>query len=319
MIGSAAWSGGQIQQIGITDANGNFSYTHTAQSGDVGEWGMSFYVGYGANGFFSLGTVVFTVQQPLADGTIAPETTALLQQTPASVYAQVTTGVTTPATSGGVVTQSSVAIANANAASPINNSGGVNVPTTSNANFTFNVPNNPMQVGDTWVASITGAQANAPVVVQGGMNGVLGNVQVGTTDANGDFSLSGTCTSDEVGSWTEQWIVGGDVVGNISFVINNVTTQSDATATQTGASTTTSVNAVQTTTALTSGAAAVSTEPTTTSTDGISDFMTGIEALFSPSSWSGVFSSGDFVQIAGLIAIPAIALYMFTQHSKGRR
>ena len=281
-------------QLGTTDANGNFSYSYTLQSGDVGVWSFNFYVA-GFNGT----SVIFTVYAPTT-AAVPTEASQLLAVTPASVFAQVTTSPT--------VTQSTIVTSNANATNPItsSSSGGSKV-----AGFTFNTPENPMQVGDTWTASITGAQANAPVVVVGGMNGVLGNNQVGTTDANGNFALSGTCTSDEVGSWTEQWMVGGDLVGSISFsIVTGTTTQSTATATTTGAAASTSVNAA-------SGAGVAVTTSTTT-VDPISDFMTGVQALFAPSSWGAVVESGDFVQIAGLVAIPAIAMVMFMSH-KGRR
>jgi len=312
-------NGGGFANVGTTDSNGNFGISGTCTNSQIGSWNEIWMVGG-----VQVGTLAFTIN---ANTTVVPPSVvaqAIASGVPVSAAGQAYAAGVAPSPVVPAVTQSSVVAAQATAANPITTTaspvtnGGTNtpVPTTSNPNFTFSVLENPMQVGDTWAASITNAQANSAVVVSGGMNGVVGNINVGTTNANGNFSLSGTCTVDEIGDWTEQWIVGGDIVGNVSFsiVAANTTTQSSTVAAQTGASTSTSVNA------LTAGAAAVTTTPTTPSSDPFSDFMTGVEALFSPSSWSGVFSSGDFVQIAGLVSIPAVALYfMMSGQHKGRR
>ncbi len=67
------------------------------------------------------------------------------------------------------------------------------------------------RVGESWVIRITGP-ANAPVWFQGGQVGNQGpTTQVGTTDASGVFTTSGTMTTPQIGQWYETWIVGGTV------------------------------------------------------------------------------------------------------------
>jgi LysM repeat protein len=82
---------------------------------------------------------------------------------------------------------------------------------------------NKTVVGDTWQINITGAVANTPVFVSGLQpNGTLSTVQMGTTDAKGNFSLSGTFTKDQIGSWSEAWSVGSNAVGSFSFKVTDV-------------------------------------------------------------------------------------------------
>lgn len=76
------------------------------------------------------------------------------------------------------------------------------------------------QVGDSWSLQISGATPNAPVVVNAQQGGQpASQSQQGTTDANGNFSKTGTFNASTVGSWWEQWIVGSLVVGTISFTV----------------------------------------------------------------------------------------------------
>jgi hypothetical protein len=82
--------------------------------------------------------------------------------------------------------------------------------------------------GDTWSVSITGGAPNAPVVVTGGKNGARDSVQMGTTDGSGKFSIAGTITSDQVGTWSESWTVGGDAAGTFSFTVGMVASQTPA-------------------------------------------------------------------------------------------
>lgn len=82
-----------------------------------------------------------------------------------------------------------------------------------------------LEPGDTWTVSIRGAApANAPVYVVGGKNGALSQTQMGTVDANGNFSLSGTITSDQIGAWSEDWYVAGGKSGGFSFTVAAPTT-----------------------------------------------------------------------------------------------
>jgi hypothetical protein len=46
------------------------------------------------------------------------------------------------------------------------------------------------------------------------------------------------------------------------------------------------------------------------------DFMSGVRALFSPSSWGVILQSGNMVAIAGLLGVPMIGAYMYM---KGKR
>ena len=66
---------------------------------------------------------------------------------------------------------------------------------------------------------------------------------MGRPDGAGNWSLSGTIDPSLVGGWTENWMVGGQSVGVISFTVLNgqPTTQSQQTANQTGASPTTNL------------------------------------------------------------------------------
>ena len=79
------------------------------------------------------------------------------------------------------------------------------------------------KVGDTWKVSIVGAQPNSPVFLSGGINGGSAKVQEGTTDANGNFTLTSSSagqrafSSADVGSWSETWSVGTNILGSFSF------------------------------------------------------------------------------------------------------
>lgn len=75
-----------------------------------------------------------------------------------------------------------------------------------------------LRIGDRWTIRISGAP-NSPVVVVGGKNGAMDSMAMGATDAAGNFELAGTITADQVGSWFEQWSVGGQPVGQFAFTI----------------------------------------------------------------------------------------------------
>ena len=63
-------------------------------------------------------------------------------------------------------------------------------------------------VGDSWRIVISGAP-NQPVCMTGTFNGLPTGGTFGSTDASGNFSLSGLMTSAVVGNWRETWYVGG--------------------------------------------------------------------------------------------------------------
>ena len=75
------------------------------------------------------------------------------------------------------------------------------------------------QVGDKWQISITGASPNKPVIVTGTQNGKTSTTPMGTTDASGNWAITGTMDASTVGSWSEQWSVGGVVIGQLSFTV----------------------------------------------------------------------------------------------------
>jgi hypothetical protein len=81
-----------------------------------------------------------------------------------------------------------------------------------------------LQTGDTWTVSIQGASPNIQVSVKGGKDGAVSQTSMGTTDANGNFSVSGTFGSGEIGNWAEQWYVGSVLSGSFSFTVSQATT-----------------------------------------------------------------------------------------------
>ena len=84
--------------------------------------------------------------------------------------------------------------------------------------FTSSRGGNQLQVGDTWLVSITGASPNAPVTATVGTN----TTPMGKTDSSGSFSLAGTARTQDIGPWNESWAVGGVPSGAFSFTISAV-------------------------------------------------------------------------------------------------
>ena len=76
-----------------------------------------------------------------------------------------------------------------------------------------------LQPGDTWTITISGASPNTQVTVQGGKNGASDKTPMGSTDGSGNFSLSGTITADNIGSWAETWYVGSALSGSFNFQV----------------------------------------------------------------------------------------------------
>jgi hypothetical protein len=74
-------------------------------------------------------------------------------------------------------------------------------------------------VGDTFQVNASGPP-NSPVTITGSQNGVdFGTVNVGSTDSNGVFMLSGTEGPDAVGQWIENWSIGGQLVATFQFIV----------------------------------------------------------------------------------------------------
>lgn len=105
--------------------------------------------------------------------------------------------------------------------------------------------NAAFRVGDHWQLNLTGGQPGANVYLnatvcspdfsrcaQAPMSGQKdiafelwtgksssGYPPVGTTDANGNFTMSGVFTPDQVGMWTQLWNVGGVLMGLPQFTV----------------------------------------------------------------------------------------------------
>jgi hypothetical protein len=77
-----------------------------------------------------------------------------------------------------------------------------------------------LNVGDRWQIQISNAARNAPVSVTGGQNGATATTPMGSSDSSGNWTSNGQITADQIGSWTEAWSVGGQPVGQFSFVVN---------------------------------------------------------------------------------------------------
>ncbi len=77
--------------------------------------------------------------------------------------------------------------------------------------------------GDTWTVRISGASPNLPVTVTGGQNGGSNTATMGTTDGAGNFSMSGSFDSSQIGAWSELWKVGGTPSGSFSFSVKQAT------------------------------------------------------------------------------------------------
>lgn len=97
--------------------------------------------------------------------------------------------------------------------------------------------------GDRWIVTIMNAPANSPVVGEVTRPNGQTTTVTGTTDSNGTWSQSGTFAQSDMGEWLENWSVAGVDQGGYSFVVDGglTQTQSQQTADQTGATTTTNV------------------------------------------------------------------------------
>jgi hypothetical protein len=169
-------------------------------------------------------------------------------------------------------------------------------------------------VGDNWSVMISGALANSAVTVSGsGPGGPFSGVNQGTTDNNGWFSITRLIDSTAVGSWSEQWYVGGVLVGSVSFTVAQPST------TQAAQTTTTTTAAANTTT---SSAASANTGGGATTSTFMTDFMAGFYDAFTPSMWSDVLANGTEGEKVGLfapIALAGIVAYMFMSGGRHAR
>ena len=75
-------------------------------------------------------------------------------------------------------------------------------------------------VGDTFLATATGNPGDS-VSVDGILNGMdFGQNVLGTILPSGVYTLSGVEGPDAVGSWVENWYVGGVLVATFSFIVS---------------------------------------------------------------------------------------------------
>lgn len=87
-------------------------------------------------------------------------------------------------------------------------------------NPTFNFTASGHSVGDSWQISISGGKPGDIVSATSSQNGTNnGSQNFGKIDSSGNFSLSGVFGASTIGNWTEQWSVGGKVIGNANFTI----------------------------------------------------------------------------------------------------
>jgi len=94
-----------------------------------------------------------------------------------------------------------------------------------NASVTFLTPrgSGPLYPGDAWTIKISGAAPNSPVAVTGNGSAATYGTNIttpmGTTDSSGNWALSGSIDSSQIGQWYENWSVGGQSVGSFSFTV----------------------------------------------------------------------------------------------------
>jgi len=81
-------------------------------------------------------------------------------------------------------------------------------PTVQFTNLTRPGNTSNLQLGDNWRIDVAG-RPNQPVSVSGTFNGTPWGAGLGSTDGNGNFSLSGTISAGTGGNWSETWSVGG--------------------------------------------------------------------------------------------------------------
>jgi hypothetical protein len=93
-------------------------------------------------------------------------------------------------------------------------------PSGGRVTFTSSRGGNTLQVGDTWLVSISGATPNKQVTAKVGTD----TTPMGTTDAGGNFTLAGTARTADVGAWNETWAVGGVPSDGFSFTVQPAVT-----------------------------------------------------------------------------------------------
>lgn len=164
--------------LGVTDSLGNMTFTSWWEPGDIGNWQATLYA-------------------TQTDGTVLPEQTFswTVNADPSA----------SPVRSGHGGTLSGLR-PGGGTSSPLQ--GTIAAVTVQLVNF-----NNPgasfYRVGDGWVLNVNGPPG-ADVVLTGIFNGnALAPATLGTTDGSGFFTTTGIMDASTVGSWTENYTVGG--------------------------------------------------------------------------------------------------------------
>lgn len=114
-------------------------------------------------------------------------------------------------------------------------------------------PGQPFQVGDAWKLTITGTPGQ-PVAGTASQNGQsLGTTPYGSTDGNGQLVLTGAMDASTVGNWSELWTVGTVSAPVLAFSVSPAPAGSGAPI---------------------GGGSTTADAASTSSTSGISDFLT---------------------------------------------
>lgn len=149
------------------------------------------------------------VLEPLMAGTLFPTTgTGATGTSATGTTGTAATGLTNITTPPATVPTGSISTNQTPSVTIANNSGG------SNSNF---------NVGDNFTVVVTGP-ANSAVVVTGTQNGQPFSVNEGTTNAVGQLIIQGTMPAGNQGPWVENWTVGGQSVGSLSFQVGTTST-----------------------------------------------------------------------------------------------
>jgi hypothetical protein len=110
--------------------------------------------------------------------------------------------------------------------------------------LTFSTPRSGgvLYPGDAWTIKISGATPNSPVAVTGNGSAATYGTNIttpmGTTDSSGNWALSGSIDSTQIGQWYENWSVGGQSVGSFTFTVQAAPSGSEATGGTTSVSST---------------------------------------------------------------------------------
>ena len=78
-----------------------------------------------------------------------------------------------------------------------------------------------VRVGDSWTLEVSGPP-NSDVLSVGGPGGQRNRTVLGRTNSAGAWNTSGRMTANEIGTWVQDFSVGGVAVGQLAFVVEAV-------------------------------------------------------------------------------------------------